>query len=154
MAIADYEPPKRKIALPDGKEFEVRALSLGDLAPIMAINQDAIELLVSRIGARLRSGQAFDTGNPADVEFFTEIAGELLRTSPTVIGAIIAYASDEPAEYLNALQLPLTVQADALNAIAELTFTDIAAIKRFLAGVMNIWRGMVPARPMALASVA
>lgn len=154
MAIADYEPPKRTIPLPDGQNFEVRALSLGDIAPIMAVNQDAIEFLVTQVGDRLRTGQLFDPNNPQDMVFFTGMVGELIRSSPTLVGALIAYASDEPSQYMRALHLPLTVQTEALQAIAELTFTDLAALERFIVSVKNIWRGMVPVRPMALASAA
>lgn len=154
MALADYQPVKREIALPDGNTFHVRALSLGDISPIMAINQDAIEFFVVQIGDRVRRGTLFDSNDEQDVQVITGLVSEAVRSSPTLVGAIIAYASDEPSQYMEALKLPLTVQAEALQHICELTFTDLAALKRMIVSATNIWRGLFPTAPMALPSAA
>jgi hypothetical protein len=75
-----------------------------------------------------------------------ELTMDLIRESPTLAGNIIALAADEsdPASMRAAATLPVTVQLEALLAIGELTFKDLAAVKKLVAGVKMLIRGLLP----------
>lgn len=139
MSLADYKPRKREIRF-DGGSFEIRAFSLTDVAIVIDSHQWAIEQIYVKL--RARADQKLDL----DEATATELLMELVRESPTLAGNIIALAADEPGPEIMriAATLPMTVQIEALTAIGQLTFTDMAAVKKFGADVMTLIGGILP----------
>jgi hypothetical protein len=139
MAFADYKPRRVKITF-DGGSASVRAISLMDVATIIDSHQWAVEQCAARIRAGLEvNGQVTEA-------MLAELTMDLIRESPTLAGNIIALAADEsdPASMRAAATLPVTVQLEALLAIGELTFKDLAAVKKLVAGVKMLIRGLLP----------
>lgn len=144
MPIADFLPRKETILFPGGS-FEVRAVTIQDIAALVDIHQDAIDEIYIRIQSR------------ADEEFTPEIAQWLMmntiQQSPILAAHLIALAADEPREMMNVMKMPLTIQVEALQRIGELTFTDIASAKKFGGDVMNLMRVLLPS-PMNQSTLA
>lgn len=139
MPLAEYKPPRRRIEFPGGS-FEVRAFSLQDVAVIVDTHQWAIEKIYIRLKINA------DEGREITEALAIEIMMDLVRESPTLAGNVIALAADEPEpESMRiAATLPLMTQIEALTAVGELTFTDIASVKKFGADVMKLIGGILP----------
>lgn len=142
MSLAEYTPKRRKVLF-DGGEFEVRAVSLSDVAGLISRHQDAVD----RVAAILRAQEQFDF---TDAQMTGEILLNVARESPYLVADLISSCADEPEAYEGAFRLPLTVQVDALQKIGEITFADMAALKKFAAGMKNLLTGLrQPATDMA-----
>lgn len=149
MPLADYKPRKRTIKF-DGGYFDVRAFSLMDVATIIDSHQEAIEKIYIRL--QVNASEGFDLSEAMAMELLMD----MVRESPTLAGNIIALAADEPnAEMMRvAATLPITVQIEALIAVGELTFTDIASVKKFGADVMSLIGGILPTPTVTAARAA
>lgn len=146
MALADYKAPKAEIACPGGVTFEVRALSLSDLSAIVRIHRDATEAIVEQLGRHAEVG--------ISVEVMVETVITMIAEAPPMMATVIAFASDEPDQIAQARDLPLAVSVDALNRVGELTFTDIASLKKTIASVKQLISGAIPEEMRALATAA
>lgn len=124
--------PKRMIEVPDGGEFAVRGLSPSDAFSIY-----------SRHAGEL--GQWFEKLQAGTVELSIDaapaLASSLMKTAPALVAEIIAAAAgeglDEEAIQV-ATQLSVSVQASALEAIGELTFTQEMPPKKLLEIVVKM----------------
>lgn len=143
MPLADYTHKKRTVAF-DGGEFEVRAISLPDVAGLVARNEEAIDHVV----AVLRVQQEL---NLTDAQAVFDILFRLIRESPFLAADLITSCADEPSQFDAAFRLPLTVQVEALQTIADLTFADAAALKKFAADVKRLLTGILPPTAVAAA---
>lgn len=141
MALSDHITQKRKILFPGG-EFEVRAITLPDVAVIVESHREAIDRIVGQMRVR----------DLNDSEAITETLMEVVAESPILAANIIAICSDEPDQMGAAMNLPLPVTVEALQAIGDLTFTDLAAVKKFGANVTRLIRGMLPPQTETLAA--
>lgn len=144
MALADYEPPKAEIACPGGVSFTVRALSLSDLSAIIRIHRDAAEEIVTAIR------QYSDSGDT--VEATVAMAMTMITESPALLATVISFAADEPDKSAQARDLPMAVSVDALNHVGELTFTDMAALKKMIDSVKQLMGGLIPPQMIAAAA--
>lgn len=150
MPLADYKHVRREIAF-SGGSFAVRAINLRDVSILVDIHQASIDQIVSSVRSA-RFLAAFDKDDTAAVdtaglsvgENLLEIIMEIIRESPVLVANIISMCADEPDETDKAMSLPISVQMEALQSIADLTFTDAAAVKKFQAGVVSLIRGMLP----------
>lgn len=143
MPLADFVHKKRTVPF-DGGEFEVRAVSLPDVAGLVSRNEEAIDQLVTILREQQESALE-------DTQAIFDILFRLIRESPILAADLIVSCSDEPDQFETAFRLPLTVQVAALQTIAELTFADAAALKKFAADVMNLLNGMLPTTAVAAA---
>jgi hypothetical protein len=149
MALADYKPPRAAIKCGDEDDavsFEVRALSLSDLGAIIRIHRDATEEMVAELTRHAETG--------ASTEATIQLLMTLIADAPAVMATVIAFAADEPLATDRARELPLNVSVEALNKIGELTFTDIAALKKTIASARQLLTGVVPAEMLPAASAA
>lgn len=144
MALADYRAAKAEIVCPGGVTFEVRALSLADLGAIVRIHRDATEEIVAQLNRHAEAG--------ATVEVMIQTVMVTISEAPPVMATVIAFACDEPDQIAQARDLPLTVSIEALNRIGELTFTDIAQLKKAIASVKQLMGGVIPMRALATAA--
>ena len=103
----------REIALPGGEALELRALTLGDLAGLLAKFPEQMTALQSGGMAEL----------PAVAAGFT--------------AAVIACAAGEPDQAAAAARLPAGVQIAALNAVWELSAVDDAVLGEFLGRLLR-----------------
>jgi hypothetical protein len=144
MSLSDYKPPKRKIEF-DGGSFEVRAISLPDVAMLIDLHERTIAAIVTKI--RERQNLDFDSA-----EIMVNTIMEVVRESPMLAANIISLCADEQDQMQTVLKLPLPVQIDALQQIANVTFTDLASVKKFIADAMRLVKGILPPTPVALAA--
>lgn len=140
MPLADYKPPTKKLSFPGG-DFEVRAISLMDVAVIIEAHEYQIEQIYQKVQKK--------TGQQITAELVGDVFMDAIRDAPILIGHLIAIAADEHDANGDLLltvagSLPMTVQLEALQAIGELTFTDLASVKKFGADVMKLIRGILP----------
>jgi hypothetical protein len=149
--LSVYKSRRIRVDLPteDGEEpnfIELRALSLPDASILVDSHEHAITAIAMKIQNRRdlfeRPGQDPEALN----EIMADLAMELIRESPLLVGNLIALCSDEPAQLTAAIELPITVQIEAISVIAELTFKDIASVKKLIAGVTRMIRGFFPTR--------
>jgi hypothetical protein len=89
-----------------------------------------------------------------DEDIIRDVIIEVIRESPVLVANVISLCCDERDQQEAALQLPATVQAEALLAIADLTFKDTAAIKKLAADVMRLIQGILPPGTVTLAQAA
>lgn len=136
MPLATYKAPRRKIEFPGG-DVEVRAISLQDVAIII----DAHQMTVDRISTMIRSRADLDFENQ---QIIVDTIMEAIRESPLLVANLIALCADETEFQEAASQIPLPAQIEILQAIADITFKDEAAVKKFMADVTKLIRGMLP----------
>jgi hypothetical protein len=135
--LRDYVPVKRKIQY-EGGEFEVRGVSLPDVAGLITAHQEA----VNHIALIVRTREELDLD---DATMVIDILIDVIRQSPYLAADLICSCADEPEAYATAFQLPLTVQIEALRTSGELTFVDAAALKKLVADARTLLTGMLPA---------
>jgi hypothetical protein len=142
--LKDYIAAKRKITFKGG-EFEVRGVSLPDVAGLIVSHREAVD----RIAVLVRAREQFDLD---DITAVIEMLVDIVRESPFLAADLICNCADEPDAYTFAYRLPLTVQIEALRAIGELTFADAAALKKLLADARILLTGMLPVPAVAEAA--
>lgn len=141
MALKEYAPKREIVNFPGGS-FEVRGISLPDVSLLIDVHEHVISIIAEK--ARNRA-ELIGSDDPIMVqEAMTDLISEMIREAPSLIGYVIAICADEEDSYNQALKLPVTVQIDALTKIANLTFTDMASIKKLAADVMRLVRRIVP----------
>jgi hypothetical protein len=151
MPLSEYKVPKEVVVFPGGT-FEIRAISLPDVAALIDVHEYAITMIVDKVQNRKELLQkGIDEGNDEAVQtVVVDLMTELVREAPILVANLIALCADEPNQMENASKLPITAQIEALSKIAKLTFTDLASVKKLAADVMSIVRGILPtvsARP-------
>lgn len=141
--LKDYIAAKRTI-LYEGGSFEVRGVSLPDVAAMITGHREAVDRIATVIRVR-------DQLNLDDLTAVIEIMIDVIKESPYLAADIICSCADEPDAYASAFRLPLTVQIEALRTIGELTFADAVALKKLLADARVLMAGMLPAPTEAAA---
>ena len=134
--LKDYIATKRTIRF-EGGEFDVRGVSLPDVAAAIVGHREAVDKIATVI--RLQ-----DQLNLDDLTAVIEIIVDVIKESPYLAADIICSCADEPDAYAAAFRLPLTVQIEALRTIGELTFADAAALKKLVADARTLLAGMLP----------
>lgn len=137
MPLATYQPTRKTIKF-SGGDVSVRAVSLQDVAIII----DAHQATVDRIATMIRSRADLDMENQ---QIVVDTIMEAIRESPLLVANLIALCADETEFMEAASKIPLPAQVEILQAISDITFKDEAAVKKFLAGVTKLIRGMLPA---------
>jgi hypothetical protein len=136
MPLASFKAQRKKIEFPGG-DVEVRAISLQDVAIII----DSHQMTVDRVASMIRSRMDLDFENQ---QIVVDTIMEAIRESPLLVANLIALCADETEFQEAASQIPLPAQVEILQAIADITFKDEAALKKFLADVTKLIRGMIP----------
>lgn len=136
MPLATSTVLRKKIEWPGG-DVEVRAIGLQDVAIII----DAHQATVDRIATMISSRKDLDFDNNVIV---VDTIMEAIRESPLLVANLIALCADESEHMEAASKIPLPAQIEILQAISDITFKDEAALKKFMADVTKLIRGMVP----------
>lgn len=142
MPLSEYKPVVETVDFPGGS-FTVRAISLPDVALLIDIHEHVISSLVEKVQNRKEIWENADN-EEAIRDIVVDLATELIRESPILVANLIAICADEQGAMNAASRLPITIQVDALNKIAKLTFTDMASVKKLAADVMSMVRGILP----------
>lgn len=144
MPLSDFQANTEKVVFGSGEKdyFEVRAISLPDVAMLIDVHEDVISLIVTMVR---ENKDAFENSRDLEInDAVSRLLGDLIRESPLLVANLIAICADEPTMMTNASRLPVSVQIDAVSRIAKLTFTDLASVKKLIADVMSIIRGILP----------
>jgi len=141
--LKDYVATKRKVEF-DGGNFEVRGISLPDVAAAVLNHREAVDRIATVI--RLQDQLSMD-----DLGAVLEIVIDVIKESPYLAADLICSCAEEPEEFSTAFKLPLSVQVEALRAIGELTFTDANALKKLIADVSTLLSGILPSPTAAAA---
>ena len=141
MPLSEYKVETEVVPFPGGS-FNVRAISLPDVAVLIDAHEYAITSIFEKVQNRREVFESADEDGMATV--IADLLTELVRESPILISNLICICADEGDQMEAASKLPITVQLEALTKIAKLTFTDLASIKKLAADVMAMVRGILP----------
>lgn len=132
MGLKHISIPEALVALPGGDSFAVRGLCFDDLA-----------YLVRRHGAKLKKlFEDFTERGEVTVEGIAMFALPLLEQAPEIAAELIACASGDKNDVGIAAKLPLPVQLDALEKLADLTFAAEGGPKKVLETVVRMAQGV------------
>lgn len=129
----------RTVDVADGESFTVRGISPADALGIYFRHAGELSALYDEFAEQTKK-----KGEPASVDV-RNIGENMVAGSPRVLAEIIAVAADgDPqgdefeADVAVALKFSVGVQMDALEKIAELTFTPAMPPGKFLAVVIRL----------------
>jgi hypothetical protein len=151
MPLSDFKASTETVKYGNGENdfFEVRAISLPDVAMLIDVHEDVISLIVTMVR---ENKDAFQNSRDNEItDAVSRLLGDLIRESPLLVANLIAICADEPTMMTNASRLPVAVQIDAISKIGKLTFTDLASVKKLIADVMSIIHGILPSEMSAAA---
>ena len=129
MALEDFELPTLQVGLPGGDSFAVRGLSLQDITKLMSQHGNEMEAFFQKYA-----------GNPNASPL--SVGMDLLDTAPVLLNKMIAMAADRPHLADKVAKLPLTVQQEAIEHIAQLTFDAAGGPKKFIEAVVRLIKGV------------
>lgn len=124
MALSDFVLPTKEVQLPGGGNFAVRGVSLQDIAVLLAQHGPTMEAFYQRFSTDQQSAM--------------EVGMGLVKEAPALVAQIIAIAADEPDMASTVLRFSITVQQEALEAIAKLTFDAAGGPGKFLEAVTRL----------------
>lgn len=131
MAIKDFHVDSRTISFGTGS-FEVQGISFDNLVKLFTEARDEMLGAMDLYDGLAESGEV---NTPALI-----IAA--LDKFPGLVAKLIALAANEPGTEDTIRKMPFPVQTEALVAVAELTFTEADALKKFLGHLALMVDGM------------
>jgi hypothetical protein len=135
MALADYQPQRQTIPFKGGS-FEVKGLSLDDVAVLMKHHLTDLDELFELYAKNVNPEMA--------VAVTAQYAVSLVREAPGLVAQIIALAAEEPDMVPMARKLSMPIQVEALKTIATLTFDDAGGAKKFYESLIGLVAGLRP----------
>lgn len=121
--LRDYQLPTIDVALSESATFPVRGLAVEDISRLVQRHAPALQLAFNKFLA-MRSDDSLKESTLAD------LLSMFLSDFPDAVADVIALAADEPAQAEKVRKLPFGVQFAALEAVAVLTFTSEAEVKK------------------------
>src|SRR5687767_13231259 len=109
MPLSSYTPKKVTVEFPGGS-FEVRAISLPDVALLIDVHEHTISMIAEKV----RNRQALLGGDDESLvqETIADLISEMIRESPVLMGNLLTICADEREAFEQAMSLPITVQLD------------------------------------------
>lgn len=144
MALADYDLPKRAVPLPGGNSFAVRGFSLEDITLLIDEQGEAVQKFFDEYS---KDGQFRSDASPIAAIM------DVLKQAPDLAASIIARAADEPGTEPKIKKLPIGVQLDAIQKVADLTFEASGGPGNFVETVVSLMRGLGSAASSKSASI-
>lgn len=134
MSLLSYKAPTRSVTLGDTTML-LRGLGAADISTLIQSNADSLELITS-FAEKLFAAK--NGGAQDSTEALLSLATEAIKAYPGVAATAIALGvADEDskqAEFIDIIgaagSLPIGLQVEALQAIFELTFTEVGSIKK------------------------
>ncbi len=139
MGLKNLVIPQVAIKVPDNEDIVVRGLGVDSIMFLVRHHRETLEVLFNKA----QSGEL--AASDADA-----IALELISSSGIMVGMIIACGAGEPDQWQKAMQLPVSIQAEALLQIGTLTFAAEGGVGKFMQTVLRVMSG-VAALPAELA---
>lgn len=154
MGLRDIVIPTKAVRVAD-QEFTVRGLSPLDAFGLYQRHAGELSALFEQFRSQAEAGAITD---PA------AFGAELLSGAPQIMAEIVASASDcdpqgedWPVVMATTLRLPASVQLDALQKVADLTFTSEMPAPKFLGLVLQMAKsaaaGIENANPSSLSKL-
>jgi len=131
--------PEVAIKVPNNDDLVVRGLGIDSVMFLIRHHRDMLEDLFNKT----QSGE-IDLGNAE------KFAVNLISESGVLCGMIIACGAGEPENWQLAMQLPVSIQVEALYQIGVLTFAAEGGVEKFMQTVLSVMSG-VAALPASLA---
>lgn len=138
MPISDYKPQIASIEFPGGS-FEVRGISLDDMAAVIDVHSTAVDLIREKM-----LQHQIVSPDQITPELAADVVVSVIRECPSLAAQVISLAADEREAYGIVMKMPITLQMQALRAIGELTFRDLATAKKFVADVRSLIGAILP----------
>lgn len=135
MALSDIVIPTQTIEY-RGVKFVVHGVTANDVMRMMFDAEKDVG----------RALDAFEKAQGADSADASRMIALLLREVPELVARLIASAADEPTAWPTVLRLPVSVQAEALSAVWNLTFEEPDSVKKFVASLTAIAKSMADLR--------
>jgi hypothetical protein len=129
MSLAGYQPETRSVPIGKGNSFEVKGLSLTDMAVLIREHFPDLDAIFDLF-------QNFESLTP---EAFQPLAVSIVSQTPGFAANVIALAAGE-GDASDAMKLPGPIQIMALHEIGELTFTEVGGVKKALGIVATLLR--------------
>lgn len=139
MSLANFVPDTVKVPHKKG-DFEVRGLTLVDVAFLMREHLDDLEALIPVL---TNASISHDMG----VSLLIKNGAALIREAPGLVATAIAIACDEPDSVDQARRLSMPMQLNILKAMAKLTFDEAGGPKNFLESLLPFLRQAMPVLP-------
>lgn len=139
MGLKNLVIPEVAIKVPNNDDLVVRGLGIDSVMFLIRHHRDMLEDLFNKT----QSGE-IDLGNAE------KFAVNLISESGVLCGMIIACGAGEPTEWQKAMQLPVSIQTEALYQIGVLTFAAEGGVEKFMQTVLSVMSG-VAALPASLA---
>ena len=139
MGLKNLLIPEVAIEVPGNDPIVVRGLGIDSVMFLVRHHRDTLELLFSQA----QNGEI-------KAENAELIALEVIGSSAVMAGMIIACGAGEPEEWQKAMQLPISIQAEALMQIGLMTFAADGGVEKFMQTVLTAMSG-VAALPAKLA---
>ena len=139
MGLKNLVIPEVAIEVPGNDPIVVRGLGIDSVMFLVRHHRDTLELLFSQA----QNGEI-------KAENAELIALEVIGSSAVMAGMIIACGAGEPEEWQKAMQLPISIQAEALMQIGLMTFAADGGVEKFMQTVLTAMSG-VAALPAKLA---
>jgi len=149
MPLSEFKAITREVKFPGGS-MQVRAVSLPDVSMLIDSHEQTINDIVQKVRKGIVENGMFED-EEVMASVLTDVFMQVIRESPVLIGNIISLCADEPGLLEIAMKLPVSVQIEALIVIGELSFVDLASVKKFAADVMKLIRNLLPSELEALA---
>lgn len=139
MGLKNLVIPEVAIKVPGNEDIVVRGLGIDSVMFLIRHHREPLELLFTKA----QNGEI----STENAEAF---AVEMISASGIMCGMIIACGAGEPEEWQKAMQLPVSIQAEALFQIGLLTFAAEGGVEKFMQTVVSVMSG-VAALPGSLA---
>lgn len=127
MPLAGFQPAKRVIQLSGDNSFEVRGLSLNDVAVLLREHFPDLDVLV----------EMFQDFENVTRDQLNPLILAMVSQAPGFVANVIALAADE-GDASDAEKLPGPVQVKALLDIGELTFTEVGGVGKAMEMVAGL----------------
>jgi len=129
--------PEVAIKVPGNEDLVVRGLGIDSVTFLVRHHRETLEVLFNKS----QSGEI-------SAENAEQLAVEMISSSGVMCAMIIACGAGEPDAWQTAMQLPISIQVEALFQIGVLTFAAEGGVEKFMQTVLSVMSGVaaLPAR--------
>lgn len=139
MGLKNLVIPEVAIKVPGNDDIVVRGLGIDSVMFLVRHHRETLETLFGQ----------FQSGEVA-AEDAERLAVQMISSSGVMCAMIIACGAGEPDAWQMAMQLPVSIQTEALLQIGNLTFAAEGGVEKFMQTVLSVMSG-VAALPAKLA---
>lgn len=131
MGLKNLVIPSVTVNIPDNEPIVVRGLAIDSIMFLVRHHRETLEVLFDKA----QKGEFND-------QTAEQIALEVVSASGVMAAMIIACGAGEPEEWQKAMQLPASIQVEALYQIGILTFAADGGVEKFMQTVISVMSGV------------